>query len=156
MFPGWENIIKKLRVSRPRPEITDLHTMRQVPERNPTAPTEKHPEPGAGLAHAPPQPTGSPVAKGAPGVQRLAAHPDRVLRCPVCGLDMVLRYFGNVEVDQCPKCLGVFLDRGELRALAGEAAGSFQRTESEEALIYTPHGLTDHVCDISTEKPGHS
>lgn len=40
------------------------------------------------------------------------------MRCPLC-IDTVLdvTHHGGIEVDICPKCKGVWLDRGELERL---------------------------------------
>ena len=37
-----------------------------------------------------------------------------VLPCPVCRVDLVMTERQNIEIDYCPKCRGVWLDRGEL------------------------------------------
>ena len=34
--------------------------------------------------------------------------------CPVCNVDLLLSERSGVEIDYCPKCRGVWLDRGEL------------------------------------------
>ena len=34
--------------------------------------------------------------------------------CPVCNVDLQLSERSGVEIDYCPKCRGVWLDRGEL------------------------------------------
>lgn len=41
------------------------------------------------------------------------------MQCPLC-IETVLepRFHGAIEVDVCPKCKGVWLDRGELDKLA--------------------------------------
>lgn len=36
------------------------------------------------------------------------------LLCPVCRVDLVMSERQNIEIDYCPKCRGVWLDRGEL------------------------------------------
>lgn len=37
------------------------------------------------------------------------------MQCPVCvGVDLVMSERSGVEIDYCPKCRGVWLDRGEL------------------------------------------
>ncbi len=36
------------------------------------------------------------------------------MKCPVCNLDLVMAERQGVEIDYCPKCRGVWLDRGEL------------------------------------------
>ena len=44
------------------------------------------------------------------------------MQCPLC-LDSPLepKYVGPTEVDICPKCRGIWLDRGELDRLLGDA-----------------------------------
>lgn len=49
------------------------------------------------------------------------------MRCPVDGETLVMADRSGVEIDYCPKCRGVWLDRGELdkiidRSLGGPAA----------------------------------
>lgn len=49
------------------------------------------------------------------------------LLCPVCRVDLVMSERQGIEIDYCPKCRGVWLDRGELdkiieRAATAEAA----------------------------------
>lgn len=34
--------------------------------------------------------------------------------CPVCKVDLVMSERQNIEIDYCPQCRGVWLDRGEL------------------------------------------
>lgn len=36
------------------------------------------------------------------------------LLCPSCRTDLVMTERQNIEIDYCPKCRGVWLDRGEL------------------------------------------
>lgn len=42
--------------------------------------------------------------------------------CPVCSIDLKIHYHQNVEVDTCPKCRGVWLDRGELDKIIARTA----------------------------------
>ena len=39
------------------------------------------------------------------------------LRCPNCTAEMMLSNKNGVEIDHCPRCRGVWLDRGELEKL---------------------------------------
>lgn len=39
------------------------------------------------------------------------------LRCPNCSTEMMLSNKNGVEIDHCPRCRGVWLDRGELEKL---------------------------------------
>lgn len=36
------------------------------------------------------------------------------MNCPVCNLALVMSERQGVEIDYCPQCRGVWLDRGEL------------------------------------------
>ncbi len=86
-----------------------------------------------------------------PQAARTTGHrsPLRILTCPVCQIPMKLRTIGKIEVDECPRCLGVFLDRGELQSLSAGDLSSFEGgSEEAQSLVYTPHGLSSHV-------PGH-
>ena len=39
------------------------------------------------------------------------------LSCPNCTTEMMLSNKNGVEIDHCPRCRGVWLDRGELEKL---------------------------------------
>lgn len=36
------------------------------------------------------------------------------MKCPNCKLDLVMSDRQNIEIDYCPQCRGIWLDRGEL------------------------------------------
>ena len=40
------------------------------------------------------------------------------LSCPNCSTEMTINNRLGVEIDQCPRCKGVWLDRGELEKVA--------------------------------------
>lgn len=40
------------------------------------------------------------------------------LRCPNCTTEMMLSNKNGVEIDHCPRCRGVWLDRGELEKIS--------------------------------------
>jgi uncharacterized protein len=46
------------------------------------------------------------------------------MRCPVDNETLVMADRNGVEIDYCPKCRGVWLDRGELDKIIERAAGS--------------------------------
>jgi hypothetical protein len=46
------------------------------------------------------------------------------MRCPVDGETLVMADRSGVEIDYCPKCRGVWLDRGELDKIIERAAGT--------------------------------
>lgn len=45
------------------------------------------------------------------------------MRCPVDNETLVMADRGGVEIDYCPKCRGVWLDRGELDKIIERASG---------------------------------
>jgi uncharacterized protein len=42
--------------------------------------------------------------------------------CPVCKVDLVMTERQGIEIDYCPKCRGVWLDRGELDKIIERSA----------------------------------
>jgi hypothetical protein len=55
---------------------------------------------------------------------------DRILhfmRCPKCGLLLEEMVFGNVRIDKCFACEGIWLDKGELETLQTEQPGFMRR-----------------------------
>jgi uncharacterized protein len=46
------------------------------------------------------------------------------MRCPVDNETLVMADRNGVEIDYCPKCRGVWLDRGELDKILERAAGA--------------------------------
>ncbi len=40
------------------------------------------------------------------------------LKCPNCSDEMILTDRYGIEIDHCPRCKGVWLDRGELEKVA--------------------------------------
>ena len=46
------------------------------------------------------------------------------MKCPVDGELLVITERSGVELDYCPRCRGVWLDRGELDKIIDVAAGS--------------------------------
>lgn len=44
--------------------------------------------------------------------------------CPVCNVDLIMSDRSGVEIDYCPKCRGVWLDRGELDKIIERSNGA--------------------------------
>ena len=83
------------------------------------------------------------------------------LLCPACRVDLVMSERHGVEIDYCPKCRGVWLDRGELDKIlergatelggrTGSAQGDrhperpYVRHDSDEYPAYGQHGQGMH------------
>ncbi len=48
------------------------------------------------------------------------------MKCPIDGTELVMTDRQGVEIDYCPQCRGVWLDRGELDKIIDRAAPSEQ------------------------------
>jgi uncharacterized protein len=53
-------------------------------------------------------------------------NPAAGMPCPVCKLPLVMSERQGVEIDYCPQCRGVWLDRGELDKIVERAAAETQ------------------------------
>ena len=55
------------------------------------------------------------------------------MQCPVDGTTLALAERAGVEIDYCPQCRGVWLDRGELdRILERSARGGYDRDRGHD------------------------
>ncbi|WP_370399046.1 zf-TFIIB domain-containing protein [Sulfitobacter sp. JB4-11] len=45
------------------------------------------------------------------------------MKCPIDGTALVIAERSGVEIDYCPECRGVWLDRGELDKIIDRSAG---------------------------------
>lgn len=75
--------------------------------------------------------------------------PARGLPCPACGIDLVMSERQGIEIDYCPKCRGVWLDRGELdkiieRSFVEDARPVPGRTAPASGASYEPGRGPDH------------
>lgn len=50
------------------------------------------------------------------------------MKCPVCNVDLKMAERQGVEIDYCPQCRGVWLDRGELDKIIERSAAIEQRS----------------------------
>jgi Zn-finger nucleic acid-binding protein len=56
------------------------------------------------------------------------------MRCPVCeSTDLAISSREGVEIDYCPQCRGVWLDRGELDKIIDRAAPAAPEPRREES-----------------------
>ncbi len=46
------------------------------------------------------------------------------MNCPNCNVELQMTERQGVEIDYCPKCRGVWLDRGELEKIIDRAASA--------------------------------
>jgi Zn-finger nucleic acid-binding protein len=65
------------------------------------------------------------------------------MKCPIDGADLVMADRQGVEIDYCPSCRGVWLDRGELDKIIERSMG-------------TQASPRDNPSDSSSGYGGHS
>lgn len=70
------------------------------------------------------------------------------MKCPNCNVDLVMTERQGVEIDYCPKCRGIWLDRGELdkiieKSLVGEKPVNTANKESQNPF----RNNNDHYDD---------
>jgi Zn-finger nucleic acid-binding protein len=65
----------------------------------------------------------------------------KIMKCPICEVDLVMSERSGVEIDYCPKCRGVWLDRGELDKII------------EKNSVTSPAASIDKNYSRSDERP---
>jgi len=60
------------------------------------------------------------------------------MNCPVCSVELRLADKQGVEIDYCPKCRGVWLDRGELEKIIARASTWHEDDDEESRRSYGP------------------
>jgi uncharacterized protein len=60
--------------------------------------------------------------------------------CPVCSIVLVMAERQGVEIDYCPTCRGVWLDRGELDKII-ERAASEERASAGASFTQAPQSV---------------
>lgn len=58
------------------------------------------------------------------------------MKCPVDDTDLVMSERQNVEIDYCPKCRGVWLDRGELDKIIEKVENETPRQNTQPEQPY--------------------
>lgn len=71
-------------------------------------------------------------------VESLSGDVTGRMLCPACKMELVMSERQNIEIDYCPGCRGVWLDRGELDKIIERSAS--QETE-QRTSNQTPAGL---------------
>ena len=69
------------------------------------------------------------------------------MKCPVCkDVNLVMSDRQGVEIDYCPECRGVWLDRGELDKIIERSAAPAPQAQQHSGghSGHSGHGRTDH------------
>lgn len=76
------------------------------------------------------------------------------MKCPTCtNVDLLMSDRNGVEIDYCPQCRGVWLDRGELdKIIERSALSGSQATQHAQSHINTVAPTAHHVTDAAYHK----
>jgi Zn-finger nucleic acid-binding protein len=66
------------------------------------------------------------------------------VKCPKCNVNLLITERQGVEVDYCPECRGVWLDRGELDKIIERSTLVAARDGIERYDGHDDHGRNDH------------
>lgn len=58
------------------------------------------------------------------------------MKCPICSIELTMSERQGIEIDYCPQCRGVWLDRGELDKIIEKSASVFQKDSRERHEQY--------------------
>jgi hypothetical protein len=67
--------------------------------------------------------------------------------CPIDGTALAMTDRSGVEIDYCPTCRGVWLDRGELDKIIERFDGTGSPRDTDEDARGTSHGGSEHGRD---------
>jgi uncharacterized protein len=69
------------------------------------------------------------------------------MKCPVCNVTLLMSEKQSIEIDYCPDCRGVWLDRGELEKIIERSVSpEFQPQPliRDESRYFDKHQDSDH------------
>lgn len=55
------------------------------------------------------------------------------MKCPKCNTVLLITDKQNIEIDYCPDCRGIWLDRGELDKIIERSADHYSKKENYES-----------------------
>lgn len=62
------------------------------------------------------------------------------MNCPTCNVTLLLAEKQGIEIDYCPQCRGIWLDRGELEKI-------IEKSNQHEATRYPEYRRDKHYDD---------
>lgn len=74
------------------------------------------------------------------------------MKCPHCSTTLVMSDRQGIEIDYCPDCRGVWLDRGELDKLIERASSDASSSRPSQARPTTRRDDSDEIERIYTMK----
>ncbi len=60
------------------------------------------------------------------------------MQCPICAVDLLMSEKKGIEIDYCPKCRGIWLDRGELEKIIEKSATAYPPQATGNVVYGSP------------------
>lgn len=61
------------------------------------------------------------------------------MKCPNCDVNLLMTDRNGIEIDYCPTCRGVWLDRGELDKIIERSSPNVRSTQPENFIESRPY-----------------
>jgi Zn-finger nucleic acid-binding protein len=74
------------------------------------------------------------------------------MKCPSCNETLLMSEKKGIEIDYCPNCRGIWLDRGELEKIIERSADHYSKKENYEA-DYKRYGYDKYHDDAYRRHP---
>lgn len=78
------------------------------------------------------------------------------MKCPNCDVDLVMTDRSGIEIDYCPKCRGIWLDRGELDKIIERSASPQVQSRKSDSYGGRDHYESRHDDDRYKKKKKES
>ncbi len=75
------------------------------------------------------------------------------MNCPTCNITLLMTDRQGVEIDYCPQCRGIWLDRGELEKIIDRSNGNYP--EMNQPQGFPPQGFGDKHYDKHDDHDNH-
>lgn len=77
------------------------------------------------------------------------------MKCPVCtSVDLLMAERQGVEIDYCPQCRGIWLDRGELDKIIEKSNVAQPQPQVQPQQTVQPHQQTQPYPQAGMPQPG--
>jgi len=74
------------------------------------------------------------------------------MKCPSCNETLLMSDKKGIEIDYCPNCRGIWLDRGELEKIIERSADHYSKKENYEN-DYKRYGYGEYDNDYNKTHP---
>lgn len=74
------------------------------------------------------------------------------MKCPSCSETLLMTDKNGIEIDYCPSCRGIWLDRGELEKIIERSADHYSKKENYDS-DYKRYGYGEYGEDYQRRHP---